>query len=53
MSKKEQQTINKTIEGKENLLSESEGYSIFQCEYCCSIYNKFHIKIKFLVLFVF
>ena len=45
MSKKEQLTINKTIEGKENLLSKSEGYSIFQCDYCCSIYNKFHIKI--------
>ena len=45
MSKKEQLTINKTIEGKENLLSESEGYSVFQCYNCCSIYNKFHIKI--------
>ena len=41
MNKKEQQTINKTIEGKENLLSESEGYSLFQCDYCCSIYNKY------------
>ena len=37
MNKKEQQTINKTIEGKENLLSESEGYSVFQCDHCLSL----------------
>ena len=42
---KEQQTIKQIISGKQNLISEGEGYSIFQCSTCCAIVNKFHIKI--------
>ena len=44
-SRKEQQTIKQIISGKQNLISEGEGYSIFQCSTCCAIVNKFHIKI--------
>ena len=44
-SRKEQQTIKQIILGKQNLISEGEGYSIFQCSTCCAIVNKFHIKI--------
>ena len=44
-SRKEQQTIKQIILGKQNLISEGEGYSIFQCSKCFTIVNKFHIKI--------
>ena len=44
--KKEQQLIHDIIKDKQDLISESEGYSVFQCEKCCSMKNKFHIKIK-------
>ena len=44
-SKKEQQTIKQIILGKQNLISEGEGYSIFQCSTCYALVNKFHIKI--------
>ena len=44
--KKEQQLIHDIIKDKKDLTSESEGHSVFQCEKCCSMKNKFHIKIK-------
>ena len=44
--KKEQQLIYDIIKDKKDLTSKSEGFSVFQCEKCCSMKNKFHIKIK-------
>ena len=44
-SKKEQEKIKKIIFGKQNLENDSEGYTIFQCDNCSAIVNKFHIKI--------
>ena len=39
------ETIKQIISEKQNLFSEGEGYSIFQCSTCTAIVNKFHIKI--------
>ena len=44
-SKKEQEKIKQIIFGKQHLENDSEGYTIFQCNTCAAIVNKYHIKI--------
>ena len=44
-SRKEQQTIKQIISGKQNLIDEGEGESVFQCSKCAGIANKWHINL--------
>ena len=45
VSKTEQTKIQENISGKQNLINEGEGESVFQCSKCSALANKFHIKL--------
>ena len=44
-SKTEQIKIREIISGKQNLIDEGEGESVFQCSKCAGIANKWHINL--------
>ena len=44
-SKTEQIIIQEIISGKQNLIDEGEGESVFQCSKCAGVANKWHINL--------